>query len=68
MLAQYLSTTSKGETMNTKQLLTLFAVITTAFFCYSVSNVWKGEGGLISIFMLIFTSGGITALFFMGED
>jgi hypothetical protein len=54
--------------MNTKQLLTLFAVITTAFFCYSVSNVWNGEGGLFSILMLIFTSSGITALFFMGED
>ena len=68
MVAQYLSTTSKGETMNTKQVLTLFAVITTAFFCYAVSHVWNGEGGFLHIFMLVLTSSGITALFFMGED
>ena len=54
--------------MNTKQLLILFAVITTAFFCYAVSHVWNGEGGFLHIFMLVLTSGGITALFFMGED
>lgn len=54
--------------MNTKQLLILFAVITTAIFCYAVSHVWNGEGGFIHILILIVTSGFITALFFMGED
>jgi hypothetical protein len=46
----------------------LFAITFTVGWCFAVSNVWEGEGGLLALFMLVCATGVLVSLFFLGDE
>jgi len=46
----------------------LSAITFTVVWCFAITNVWEGEGGLLALFMLVCATGAIVSLFFLGDE